>query len=184
MDAFIPGLGIIIGSMATGKVMTRDYKLAEAGYREANNLPPTHRDPAQDFPANYPREYARLRPLVPTVGMFVLSTTLYGFSFGDTTLTSLPGWIAVPLVMQFLNAASTNALLALYEALVSDLCPGKGASCAAINNLVRYGLGAVGVAFVETMVAYINPEFGFLSLAMIVVGLWTFAEMKWKCGQA
>ena len=83
-----------------------------------------------------------------------MSTGIYGFTLSSTTLTSRPGWIAVPLLLQFLIAATSNALFAINQTLLSDLCPGKGASSTAINNLVRCGLSAVGVAFIEQMIAF------------------------------
>ncbi|KAH6641867.1 major facilitator superfamily transporter [Chaetomium tenue] len=182
--AFLPnGLGTIIGSTIAGKLMTRDYKAAEAAYKMANNLPPTHKLPARNVPADFPIEYARLRHLPWIAGLFVTSTAAYGFSLADATFTSKPGWIAVPLVLQFLIAATSNAVFALNQTLVSDLCPGKGASSTAVNNLVRCGMGAVGVAFVETMVADVGPAPAFLGLALIVVAVSPSAAVNWYWGQ-
>ena len=183
MDTFTPGFGTIIGSTIAGKLMTRDYKAAEVAYKIANNLPPTHKLPAKNVPTDFPIEYARLRHLPWIAGLFAASTAAYGFSLADATFTSKPGWIAVPLVLQFLIAATSNAVFAFNQTLVSDLCPGKGASSTAINNLVRCGLGAIGVAFVETMVADVGPAAAFLGLALITVAVSPSAVVNWYWGQ-
>ncbi|KAK4148987.1 putative major facilitator superfamily transporter [Chaetomidium leptoderma] len=181
--AFLPnGFGTIVGSAIAGKLMTRDYKAAEVAYKIANNLPPTYKLPAKKVPTDFPIEYARLRHLPWIAGLFAASTAAYGFSLADTTITSKPGWIAVPLVLQFLIAAASNAVFALNQTLVSDLCPGKGASSTAINNLVRCGLGAVGVAFVETMVADVGPAPAFLGLALVTVAVSPSAVVNWYWG--
>ncbi|KAK4238511.1 putative major facilitator superfamily transporter [Achaetomium macrosporum] len=182
--AFLPnGFGTIVGSTIAGKLMTRDYKAAEVAYKIANNLPPTHKLSAKNVPTDFPIEYARLRNLPWIVGLFAASTAAYGFSLADTTWTSKPGWIVIPLVLQFLIAATSNAVFALNQTLVSDLCPGKGASSTAINNLVRCGLGAIGVAFVETMVADIGPAPAFLGLALIMVAMSPFVVVNWYWGR-
>ncbi|KAH8802991.1 major facilitator superfamily domain-containing protein [Xylogone sp. PMI_703] len=182
--AFLPnGLGTIVGSTIIGKLMTRDYKAAEVAYKVAHNLPPTYKLPAKNVPTDFPIEHARLCNLPWITGLFVASTAAYGFSLAKPNLTSKPGWIAVPLALQFLIAATSNAVFALNQTLVSDLCPGKGASSTAINNLVRCGLGAVGVAFVETMITDVGPAPAFLGLALITVGIAPLAVVNWLWGQ-
>jgi MFS family permease len=166
-----------------GKLMTRDFEAAELAYKIARNLPLSYKLPAKNIPAEFPLEHTGLRYLSWIASIFTVSTAAYGFSFADPTLTSKPGWIAVPLILQFLIAAMSNAIFALNQTLVSDLCPGKGASSTAINNLVRCGLGAVGVAFVETMITTIGHAWTFLGLALISVTMTSFAAVNWYWGQ-
>ncbi|PNP38577.1 hypothetical protein TGAMA5MH_09658 [Trichoderma gamsii] len=182
--AYLPnGCGTIAGSAMIGKLMTRDYKAAEVAYKLAHNLPPSYKVPAKDIPADFPIEHARLRHLPWIASLFTVSTAAYGFSLAYPSITSKPGWIAVPLALQFLIAAMSNAVFALNQTLVSDLCPGKGASSTAINNLVRCGLGAVGVAFVENMITNIGSAWAFLGLALITVAMAPFAAVNWYWGQ-
>lgn len=162
--------------------MTRDYALAEKNYRAAHNLPPSHKLPAKNLPPDFPIEHARLGNLPWITTVFVTSTALYGFSLSFPSLTSRTGWIVVPLMLQFLIAAASNAIFALNQTLVTDLCPGKGASSTAINNLVRCSLGAVGVALVETMLAIVGPGVAFLGLALIVVICMPLVVVNWCWG--
>lgn len=162
--------------------MNRDFRIAEEAYRVEHNLPTDFKLPTKALPSDFKIEHARLKNLFWVTLLFVSSTGIYGFTVGKTTLTSLPGWITVPLLLQFLIAATSNAVFAMNQTIVSDLCPGKGASSTAINNLVRCGLAAVGVAFAETMLAALGPAASFLLLAFIVVIFVPMAVTNWFYG--
>lgn len=149
--------------------MTKDYKQTEVQYRQTNNLPDDFKLSPKSIPVDFPIEKARLRHLPWIAAIFVISTGAYGFLFAFPSVVSLKGWIAVPLIVQFFIAATSNAVFAVNQTLVSDLCPGKGASATAINNLVRCSLGAVGVALIEGMIAGWGPGASFLILAMLVI---------------
>ncbi|KAJ3960866.1 hypothetical protein N0V92_002485 [Colletotrichum tropicale] len=177
------GLGTIVGSTIVGKLMNKDFAAAEAAYKSARNEPFKKKLSSKDVPADFPIERARLQRLPWAVTIFVITTAGYGFSMAYPSITSLGGWIAVPLVLQFFIAATSNAVFALNQTLVSDLCPGKGASATAINNLVRCSLGAVGVAFVEQMIALAGVGPTFLGLALITVSVTPLAVIHWNWGQ-
>jgi hypothetical protein len=162
--------------------MNRDFTAAEEAYKVEQNLPADYKLPAKKLPTNFGIEHARLKNLPWVVGLFVVSTGVYGATVGKTSYTSLPGWIVVPLLLQFVIAATSNAVFAMNQTLVSDLCPGKGASSTAINNLVRCGLAAVGVAFAENMIAALGPAFSFLLLALLVVISSPLAVLNWTYG--
>ncbi|GJC87113.1 itaconate transport protein [Colletotrichum liriopes] len=170
--AFIPnGFGTIVGSVIAGKILTRDYKTVEARYKETHNIPYDEELSPKDIPPDFPLEQARLQRLPWIVTLFVASITGYGFSLAYPTMTARPGWIALPLTMQFLIAASANAIFALNQTIISDLCPGQGASATAVNNLVRCGLAALGVAFAEQMLNAVGPGTAFLALGMAVIAV-------------
>ncbi|CZT48345.1 related to synaptic vesicle transporter SVOP and related transporters (major facilitator superfamily) [Rhynchosporium secalis] len=181
--AFLPnGFGTIVGSAIIGKLMTRDYRSAETEYKMLHRLASDYKLSAKNIPADFPIERARLRHLPWITGLFVAATAAYGFSLAFPALSSRPGWIAVPLMFQFIIAATSNAIFALNQTLVSDLCPGKGASATAINNLVRCSLGALGVAFVERMITDVGPAFAFLAIALITVVFTPLAVINWYWG--
>ncbi|KAK1622765.1 major facilitator superfamily transporter [Colletotrichum phormii] len=170
--AFLPnGIGTIVGSVFAGKLLTRDYKAVEAKYKETHNIPYDEELSPKDIAPDFPLEQARLRRLPWIVTLFVASIVGYGFSLAYPTATSRPGWIALPLTMQFLIAASANAIFALNQTIISDLCPGEGASATAINNVVRCGLAALGVAFAEQMLNAVGPGTAFLVLGMAVIAV-------------
>jgi hypothetical protein len=162
--------------------MTRDFRATEAAYKAARNMPGTSKISAKKVPNDFPIEKARLKNLPWVSAVFIGSTAAYGFSLASPQLTSLPGWIAIPLILQFLIAAASNAIFALNQTLVSDLCPGRGASSTAINNLVRCGVGAIGVALIEGMLVILGPGPTFLGLALITVIFSPLSTVNWYWG--
>lgn len=125
----------------------------------------------KDIPSDFPLEKVRLQRLPWIVVLFTASTTAYGFSLAYPAATSRPGWIALPLVIQFFVAASANVIFALNQTIISDLCAGQGASATAINNLVRYGLAALGVAFTQQMINAVGPGTAFLVLSLVAIAI-------------
>ncbi|KAF3025131.1 hypothetical protein E8E14_014676 [Neopestalotiopsis sp. 37M] len=182
--AFLPnGLGTIVGSAIMGMLMNKDFAAAECVYRAQHNLPPEYKIPSKAIPSDFNIEHARLRHLSWITILFTLATGTYGFTVGvDSTLTSKPAWVIVPLFLQFLIAATSNAVFAMNQTMISDLCPGKGASSTAVNNLVRCGLAAVGVAFAENMVTSLGPATSFLLLALIVLVCAPLPVVNWFYG--
>jgi MFS family permease len=182
--AFLPnGIGTIVGSAITAKLMTVDFLAAEAKYAAKHNLPLDYKLPKKDLPTDFPIEHARLRRLTSITILFVSSLALYGLSLAFSNLTARNGWIAVPLILQFLIAAASNAVFALNQTLLADLCPGRGASATAINNLVRCSLGAIGVALVDMIIAGVGVGAAFASLALFVLVCAPLPVVNWYWGQ-
>ncbi|KAH8774441.1 major facilitator superfamily domain-containing protein [Diaporthe sp. PMI_573] len=183
--AYLPnGIGTIVGSAVVAKLMTRDFRACEEAYKVDNGLPSDYTIPTKAIPAGFPIEHARLRNLWWIVSLFIASITGYGFSLGvPRSVSDRPGYIAVPLALQFIIAATSNAVFASNQTLVSDLCPGKGASATAMNNLVRCTLGAVGVAIIDSMIVKLGPEYAFLTLAIVMTCCAPLAVLTWFFGQ-
>ncbi|KAI0555728.1 MFS general substrate transporter [Xylaria curta] len=176
------GFGTIIGSAIIGKLMTLDFKSAEERYKVKKGLPIEYEIPPKDLPVDFGIERARLRHLPWITALFILSVGLYGLSVEPSYLISKPGWIAVPLLLQFLIAATSNAVFAMNQTIVSDLCPGKGAGATAINNLVRCELGAVGVSVAQILVDKFGPARTFLGLVLFTVACTPTAVLTWIYG--
>jgi hypothetical protein len=88
------GLGCVLGSLVTGKLMDRDYKREAQQYRLKHGLQDDVKLKQQDFP-DFPIEQARLRSTYLLASVFVVATFIYGFSVE---------WIIVfPLTLQFLS---------------------------------------------------------------------------------
>lgn len=181
------GLGTIIGSAIVGKLMTRDFARLEAAYRFGPHGPPLAADfkIGKNIPLDFPLERARLGHLPWISILFIMSTATYGFSLGvapNPSVQPSPGWIVIPLMLQFLIAATSNAVFALNQTIVADLCPGRGASATAVNNLIRCGLGALGAAVVDGLITLVGVAPAFLGLAMMTVGVAPFAVLNWCWG--
>ncbi|KAF1915760.1 hypothetical protein BDU57DRAFT_433584, partial [Ampelomyces quisqualis] len=169
----------ITGSIVVGKLLNSSYAQVEAAYRAEHNVPCKEKLCKQSVPVDFPIEKARLKHIPWITAVFIVSIMAYGIAVGDTSLTKLPGWIAVPLILQFLIAASSNAVFAISQTLVSDLCPGKGASSTAINNLVRCSMGAVGVAVVNRMIMAMGSAPTFAGLGLLTIAVFPLSAVQW-----
>ncbi|KAI0192664.1 major facilitator superfamily domain-containing protein [Xylaria flabelliformis] len=176
------GIGTIIGSAIIGKLMTLDFKSAEERYKAKKGLPIDYEIPPKDLPTDFGIERARLRHLPWITALFILSVGLYGLSVEPSHLISKPGWIVVPLLLQFLIAATSNAVFAMNQTIISDLCPGRGAGATAINNLVRCELGAVGVSVAQILIDKFGPARTFLGLVLFTVASTPTAVLTWIYG--
>lgn len=165
--------------------MTRDFLAFERDYLSANPDAPPPSKNKKALPLDFRIEHARLRQVPWITGLFVAATAVYGFTLlppAQWALTASPGWIAVPLVLQFLIAATSNAVFAINTTLVSDLCPGRGAGSAAVNNLVRCTMGAVGVGLVDAMLGLVGVSAAFIGLALLVVATSILLAVEWCWG--
>lgn len=177
------GLGTIIGSMIAGKLMSREWANTEAAYRVRHNLPVDYKLPSKKkIPIDFPIERSRMAYLPWVSVLFVASTIGYGLSLAYPSMTNRVGWIAVPLTLQLFIAGASNAVFAMNQTLIADICPGKGASATAMNNLVRCGLGALGVAFVDQLLGTMGPKYAFLTLGGVVFVCMPLACLNWAFG--
>lgn len=163
--------------------MTRDFASLEADYRLQHDLPPDFKI-AKNIPPDFPLERARLGHLPWISVLFIMATSIYGFSLAvaPTSSSMTPSRIIFPLLLQFIIAATSNAVFALNQTIVADLCPGRGASATAVNNLVRCGLGAVGAAVVDGLITLVGVAPTFLGLALLTVGAAPLAVLNWCWG--
>lgn len=165
--------------------MTRDFAMLEASYKlhHRPRLPPDFKI-AKNIPVDFPLEQARLRHLPWISIVFILATGAYGLSLAvvPTPTSKPPGWITIPLILQFIIAATSNAVFALNQTIVADLCPGRGAGATAMNNLVRCGLGAIGAGLVDGLITSVGVAAAFLGLAMMTIVFAPFAVVNWYWG--
>ncbi|KAJ3455789.1 hypothetical protein MRS44_017271 [Fusarium solani] len=180
---FLPnGLGTIVGSTIIGKLLNRDYAMTEENYKSSHGFKANHKFSKKALPDDFPIERARLRNLWWITALFIVSTAGYGWTLSFPSFTSRRGAIALPLFFQFLIAATSNAVFAVNQTLVSDLCPGRGASSTALNNLVRCTVAAVGVAFIDKMIATLRVGPTFLALGFITLACVPLLTLEWYCG--
>lgn len=169
--------------------MTRDFIHFERKYLEIYPDAPPPSKTRKSLSPNFQIEHARLRHIPWMTVLFVISTGLFGFTvlpvgqFVPASVGSSPGWIVVPLVLQFFIAATSNAVFAINTTLVSDLYPGSGAGSTAVNNLVRCSFAAVGVALVDGMISLMGAATAFVALAEIVVVMSALLVVEWYWGQ-
>jgi MFS family permease len=106
---FLPnGLGCVLGSFITGRVMDGDYKREMERYRQRKQIQDGIHIKQQTHP-DFPIEKVRLRRTFLLTVVFAVATAVYGFSVE---------WIIfIPLTLQFLS--KSVAILSLLQALIN-----------------------------------------------------------------
>lgn len=165
-----------------GNLLNRDFLTASSSYKAHHSLPPSTAISRSSLPAYFPLEHARLVRLPMVTIIFVISLSFYGFTLSYPTLTERPGWILVPLLLQFIIAATANAVCAIHQTLITDLWPKNGASSAAISNLVRCVFAAVGVAVVQQFIKSVDVGPVFLALGLVVMVFVPLPIVQWYWG--
>ncbi|KAK1752786.1 major facilitator superfamily domain-containing protein [Echria macrotheca] len=186
---FLPnGLACVLGSIITGRILDRDYKLMEArfvsSHQNTPETPPDHHNKNQ-----LPVTRARLRSAWYLVIIFISAVAGYGFAIDSPHFAPLPEdnekrGMVVPLMLQFAIAFTATAVFTQNSALMVDLYPGAGASATAVNNLVRCSVGAVGVAVVQFGIDGVGAGITFLLCALVVVGMVPLLVLVWVYGEA
>lgn len=116
------------------------------------------------------------------VVIFVIALSFYGFTLYYPSLTSLGGWIAIPLLLQFLIAVMAHAICGIHQTLIADLWPKDGAAAANASNLVRCMLAAILVAVVQRSLDTIEVGPTFLAMGLVVMILVPLPIVQWYWG--
>lgn len=169
------GVGSIIGTLTTGKILDIDYRRVksnfEADNREGssveNNSQGTHDggSPTTNLEATFPIEKARLR-LVPIFSLTQCASILL---FGWTIAYPAHVHIAVPIISTFITgwtAVSTQSVVMTY---LVDIFPGRSAAASASLNLARCLFAAGGTSFIMPMVNGIGVGLAFTICVIVQV---------------
>lgn len=190
------GVGSMVGTLITGKILDLDYRRVKAKYERrssstgveaGNSLTQSTTNQENDFPI----EKARLR-LVPVFSCLqCLSIILFGWTIQYPHQVH----IAVPIVSTFITgwtAVSTQSIIMTY---LVDIFPDRSAGASASLNLARCLFAAGGTSFVMPMIDGIGVGLTFTVCAAVqalaLLGplvQWRFAagwrrEAEWKKSQ-
>ncbi|KAM0553315.1 hypothetical protein ACHAPJ_007328 [Fusarium lateritium] len=149
------GVGSIIGTLITGKILDIDYRRVKAQY-EANTIRSDVKNGAESE-NEFPLEKARLR-LVP---LFSLLQCLSIILFGWTIQYPHKVHIAVPIISTFITgwtAVSTQSVVMTY---LVDVFHDRSAAASASLNLARCLFAAGGTSFVMPMINGIGVGLAF-----------------------
>ncbi|KAK7398593.1 hypothetical protein QQX98_012030 [Neonectria punicea] len=171
---FLPnGIGCVLGSICTGRLLDRTFKQVEAQYKEQHGLETVNIKSTNDFPF----ERARL-PLMPYFSAaFIVSMALYGPSY---ELNDLRRYFAANLVaslgLQFMIAFTATAIFSINSTMLVDAFSESSAGATATNNLCRCLLGAVGVSVIQPLIHAVKIRNAFLILTGVVL---LFSPLIW-----
>jgi len=143
------GVGSMVGTLVTGKILDLDYRRVKAKYESRFDVEAgTHQSKSNASQEDFPIEKARLR-LVP---FFSILQCLSILLFGWTIQYPHRVHIAVPIVSTFITgwtAVSTQSVIMTY---LVDIFPDRSAAASASLNLARCLFAAGGTSFVMPMI--------------------------------
>ncbi|KAF2645832.1 major facilitator superfamily transporter [Massarina eburnea CBS 473.64] len=181
--AFLPNaVGTIAGSTLIGNLLNVDFLNAAAAYKKEHQLPASVVISKHALPSDFPLEHTRRIRLPGLTIVFIISLSLYGFTLMYPSLTSLGGWIFIPLFLQLLIAVMAHAICGVHQTLISDLWPCNSMAVAAAGNLIKYGTAAIGVAVVQKMIVGLDTGPAFLGLGLVVIILVPLLILQWYFG--
>ncbi|CAH0033886.1 unnamed protein product [Clonostachys rhizophaga] len=179
---FLPnGLGCVLGSLSTGRLLDRSFKSVEEQYKKERRVSTVNIKKDREFPF----ERARL-PMVPYFSIaFVISMALYGPSFELNDIHRFQSSnLAAPLILQFFIAFTSTAIFNVNSTMLIDCFPDRSASATALNNLCRCLLGAAGVSAIQPMIDAMKLRNSFLILAGVVIIFSPLIWIEWRWGQS
>ena len=180
---FIPNaLGTIAGSTLIGNLLNIDFLAAATSYKESHQLAPSVVISKHALPADFPLEHTRLLRIPSLTILLIISISFYGFTLEYPSLTSLGGWILIPLLLQFLIAVMSHAICGVHQTLISDLWPLDSAGAMTASNLTKSTFAAVGVAVVQAMLDGLNSGPTFLGLGLMVIIIVPVSITQWYYG--
>ena len=173
------GVGSMIGTLITGKILDIDYRRVKAAHvaqdpstnKEANTL-----SPQTDI--DFPLEKARLR-LVP---LFALLQCLSILLFGWTIQFPHKVHIAVPIISTFITgwtAVSTQSVIMTY---LVDVFSTRSAAASASLNLARCLFAAGGTSFIMPMINGVGVGVAFTICTVVQVGAVAGLGVQWRWG--
>jgi hypothetical protein len=164
-----------------GNLLNNDFHRAAEVHKELF-LPPTSMHSKSARLSDFPLEHVRLRHLIWTLPIFIITLSGYGFTLAYPSACERSGWIALPLFLQFMIAATANAICAIHQTLVMDLWHWNGHASMAASNLVRFLFAGLGVGLVQTMIEGLGTWSTFVTLGLIVMVLVPLPAAQWYWG--
>ncbi|KAJ3579381.1 hypothetical protein NPX13_g1182 [Xylaria arbuscula] len=169
------GVGSIIGTLVTGKILDADYRRVKHKHEA---------QASQDDPDNatFPLEKARLR-LVPIFAGLQCASILV---FGWTIQYSRRVHIAVPIITTFFTGWALVSAQSVITTYLVDIFPDQKAAASASMNLARCLLAAGGTSLVMPLINAVGAGWTFtiavaaLLVALVGIGIqWHFGR-KWR----
>lgn len=174
--AYLPrGVGIIIGSYCTGKMMDANYRAITRATGRANE-----RVTGEDL-LSFPIELARTRFSFHLLAISTATIIGYGWAVDR----GAP--VAVPLVLQFIQGFWGTAFYTTYGALLVDGFPHSPSTAAAATSVTRCAMAAAGVAVLQPLLTTAGRGWYFTTLGLwsggfgvLAVMLLRWRGMKWR----
>ncbi|KII93292.1 hypothetical protein PLICRDRAFT_35485 [Plicaturopsis crispa FD-325 SS-3] len=157
------GGGMFSGSLATGKLLDRDYQIVRKQMLRKIQDDPEKKLDSQDVTRDdvFEIERARMRTVPLYLAVFIACCMGYGWCLQERV--SLAG----PLILQFAIGWFIISIQTAVSTLLVDLVPTQGSSVTACNNIVRCLLGAGSVSVIDLIINAIGTGWTYVLLGGI-----------------
>ncbi|KAK9321065.1 major facilitator superfamily domain-containing protein [Lipomyces orientalis] len=143
------GVGCIIGTLTTGKLLDIDYR--------------RNKDRYTGSPEFFPLESARLRTVWLWSGLQCASTLVFGWTVDQEV------HIALPIICTFIVGWAATSSQSVVTTFLVDVFPKRSSSASAALNLARCLLGAGGTATVLPIINAITVGWTFTVLTGVML---------------
>ena len=143
------GMGCILGTLSTGKLLDHDYRKIKAKYSGS--------------PESFPLERARLRTIWLWSAVQCASSLIFGWTLDKSV------HLSVPVICTFFLGWAATSIQSVITTFLVDVFPHRSASAIAALNLARCLLGAGGTAAVLILTDTINVGWTFTLLTGIML---------------
>ncbi|KAH6653260.1 major facilitator superfamily domain-containing protein [Truncatella angustata] len=174
------GVGSMIGTFVTGKILDKDYHRVKAAYEASRMIPTADAEMARSQSRTYsaeesfPLEKARLR-LVPVFSVLqCLSIILFGWTIQKNV------HIAVPIVSTFITGWTAVSMQSVIMTYLVDIFSENSAAASASLNFARCLFAAGGTSFVIPMVNGIGAGLAFTICAIVQVIALSGVAITWR----
>ncbi|KAK1981614.1 major facilitator superfamily domain-containing protein [Colletotrichum cereale] len=159
------GLGMIVGSTLTGKVLDWDYVRIKRRIEASD-----------DGGVLFPKEYARMRTMPVLLVLFSGAVVAWGFC------VDMGVHIAVPLVLQVVLGYTSIATLNTTMTLMIDILQTRSSAATACTNLVRCWLAALLVGLIDKMTSALRISWSYVLLGGACALLLPLMYVEMKVG--
>ncbi|KAK9428933.1 major facilitator superfamily domain-containing protein [Lipomyces doorenjongii] len=143
------GVGCIIGTLTTGKLLDGDYRRIKDSYTGSPDL--------------FPLERTRLRTIWLWSGLQCASTLVFGWTLDRGVQ------IAVPIICTFILGWAATSSQSVITTFLVDVFPNSSASANAALNLARCLLGAAGTGSVLPIINAIHVGWTFTLFTVVML---------------
>lgn len=165
-----------------GNILNRDVLIAYSKYKAEHALPTSTAFSYSSLPADFPLERTRLHHFAWILPIFIITLSGYGFTLTYPSMCERPGWILIPLLLQFTIGATAHAICGVHQALVTELWHQNGHASMSASNLTRCLIAAVGVGIIQLMLDGVGTWSTFVALGLVVMVMVPVPVTQWYCG--
>ncbi|KAH8659830.1 major facilitator superfamily domain-containing protein [Xylariales sp. PMI_506] len=175
------GIGSMIGTLITGKILDKDYRRVKTAYEtqiDQNNLESGGHvsTPGASSEDNFPIERARLR-LVPIFSLVqCLSILLFGWCIAYPERVP----IAIPIISTFITGWTVVSTQSVIMTYLVDIFSDRSAAASASLNLARCLFAAGGTSFIMPMINGIGVGLAFTICVIVQVLALSGVFLTWK----